>query len=337
MSGTLKIIKRDITTLDVDCIVNAANAQLQHGGGVCGAIFTAAGAKELQYACNKIGFCGTGYAVTTPGFHLKAKYIIHAVGPKWIDGMHGEEKLLYRCYQAAMQEAYYHQCHSIACPLISSGIYGYPVKEAWEIAIRSIRDFQHAHKNYSLDVFIAVLDEKALHLGNAILAKYSSGGGFQFFWHEYEAYGILSQWFPCEIVVEGIRYATCEQYMMAKKALLARDLQYYALIMCEPDPQKCKKLGRAVRNLDVDAWDHCKGEVVYHANMAKFAQNSQARYTLLSTDDKILAEANPHDIIWGIGLDACHPDSMDPSKWRGQNLLGKILMQVRDKIRAENK
>ena len=83
MAGTLRIRKQSITEMDVDCIVNAANSQLRHGGGVCGAIFAAAGTRELQAACDALGHCPTGEAVITPGFKLKAKYIVHAVGPIW--------------------------------------------------------------------------------------------------------------------------------------------------------------------------------------------------------------------------------------------------------------
>ena len=106
MAGTLRIQKQSITEMDVDCIVNAANSQLRHGGGVCGAIFAAAGARELQAACDALGYCNTGEAVITPGFKLKAKYIVHAVGPIWQGGNHNEENLLYRCYQNAMKIVY---------------------------------------------------------------------------------------------------------------------------------------------------------------------------------------------------------------------------------------
>ena len=92
MAGTLRIQKQSITEMDVDCIVNAANSQLRHGGGVCGAIFAAAGASQLQAACDALGHCPTGEAVITPGFKLKAKYIVHAVGPIWQGGSHNEEK-----------------------------------------------------------------------------------------------------------------------------------------------------------------------------------------------------------------------------------------------------
>ena len=166
MAGTLRIRKQSITEMDVDCIVNAANSQLRHGGGVCGAIFAAAGARELQAACDALGYCNTGEAVITPGFKLKAKYIVHAVGPIWQGGNYNEEKLLYRCYQNAMKIAYAKGCRSIAFPLISSGIYGYPVKEAWRLAIRAIRE-----SPFDMDVTIAVIDDRALQLGTSILSQ----------------------------------------------------------------------------------------------------------------------------------------------------------------------
>lgn len=168
---SLKIQKISITELGVDAIVNAANGYLQHGGGVCGAIFSAAGPRELQAACDEIGCCETGSAVTTPGFRLKAKFVIHAVGPIWHGGNNGEAEKLYSCYQAAMAEAKKHDCHSIAFPLISSGIYGYPVEDAWRTAIRSIKDWQKKHGDYHLEAVIAVIDDRALQLGNSIMAE----------------------------------------------------------------------------------------------------------------------------------------------------------------------
>ena len=166
MAGTLRIQKQSITEMDVDCIVNAANSQLRHGGGVCGAIFAAAGARELQAACDALGHCPTGEAVITPGFKLKAKYIVHAVGPVWQGGNHNEEKLLYSCYQNAMKVACAKGCRSIAFPLISSGIYGYPVKEAWRVAIKAIQE-----SPYDMDVTLAVIDDRALQLGASILSQ----------------------------------------------------------------------------------------------------------------------------------------------------------------------
>lgn len=115
-------VQNDITKMETDAIVNAANRRLRVGGGVCGAIFRAAGVEKLQAACNGLGPIETGQAVITDGFHLPAKYIIHTAGPIYQGGNHGEEALLRACYMNSLQLAKEHGCKSIAFPLISSGI-----------------------------------------------------------------------------------------------------------------------------------------------------------------------------------------------------------------------
>ena len=123
------IVREDITRMRVDAVVNAANPLLQMGGGVCGAIFRAAGEEKLRRACEGIGGCETGRAVITPGFKLPAKYVIHTPGPRWEGGKAGEEPLLRASYQSALRLAAEYGCRSVAFPLISSGIYGYPKAE----------------------------------------------------------------------------------------------------------------------------------------------------------------------------------------------------------------
>lgn len=136
-----EIIRGDITEMETDAIVNAANCQLMRGGGVCGAIFAAARAPELQEECSRLAPCPTGQAVITPGYHLPAKYIVHTVGPVWHGGGQGERQLLYDAYANALKTAKDSGCRSISFPLISSGIYGYPVEEAKEVAETAICDF----------------------------------------------------------------------------------------------------------------------------------------------------------------------------------------------------
>jgi O-acetyl-ADP-ribose deacetylase len=131
----IKVIQYDITDLDVDVIVNAANTSLQGGGGVDGAIQRAAG-PELLAACKKLGGCPTGEARITPGFRLKAQWVIHAVGPVWDGGEHNEPRLLESCYQSAFRLAREAQVHSIAFPCISTGIYHYPKQDAARIALK---------------------------------------------------------------------------------------------------------------------------------------------------------------------------------------------------------
>mgnify|MGYP001170135402 CR=1 FL=1 len=135
------IVYQDITAMAVDAIVNAANNELRMGGGVCGAIFHAAGAEELQAACAPLAPIKTGEAVITPGFRLPARYVIHTAGPVYHDGKSGEEELLRSCYFRALTCAVENGCHSVAFPLISSGIYGYPPEEARRVATAAIEDF----------------------------------------------------------------------------------------------------------------------------------------------------------------------------------------------------
>ena len=129
----------DITTLDVDAIVNAANSQLAPGGGVCGAIHAAAG-PELAEACARIGPCPAGEARLTPGFHLPARYVIHAVGPVWRGGGAGEAELLRSAYRSAIRLAHTEGFRSVAFPAISTGIYGYPLQPATRIAVHTVRE-----------------------------------------------------------------------------------------------------------------------------------------------------------------------------------------------------
>jgi O-acetyl-ADP-ribose deacetylase (regulator of RNase III) len=128
----------DITTLALDAIVNAANADLAPGGGVCGAIHRAAG-PELARACLQIGRCPTGEARMTPGFRLPARFVIHAVGPVWHGGTSGESALLASAYRSALQLAKAHRIESIAFPAISTGIYGYPLELATATALDTVR------------------------------------------------------------------------------------------------------------------------------------------------------------------------------------------------------
>ena len=135
----IEVIQGDITKETVDAIVNAANQGLAGGGGVDGAIHRAAGRAELRAACARIGGCPTGEAVATPGFQLAASWIIHAVGPRWRGGGHGEAAQLASCYRRCLVVASGLGARSIAFPAISTGIYGYPADEAAAIAVDTVR------------------------------------------------------------------------------------------------------------------------------------------------------------------------------------------------------
>ena len=155
---SLSITKTDITTMTVDAIVNAANTDLQMGGGVCGAIFRAAGPAKLQEACNKLSPIKTGDAVITQGFNAKAKYIIHTAGPIYDPTDKQQAEQLSNCYTNSLKLAAQNNLKSIAFPLISAGIYGYPLNDAIQIAIDSIKDFLREN-NSDITVYLTVLND----------------------------------------------------------------------------------------------------------------------------------------------------------------------------------
>lgn len=151
----ITIVRADITTLDVDAIVNAANSRLRPGGGVCGAIHRAAG-PQLALACAAIGGCATGDAVTTDGFDLPARHVIHAVGPRWSGGRAGEAEALASCYRAILEQADIVAAATVAIPSISTGIYGFPLQPACDIAVRTLVEALPRHR--VTDVFLVAFD-----------------------------------------------------------------------------------------------------------------------------------------------------------------------------------
>jgi O-acetyl-ADP-ribose deacetylase (regulator of RNase III)/GNAT superfamily N-acetyltransferase len=165
----IEIIRGDITQLDVDAIVNAANRSLLGGGGVDGAIHRAAG-PELLGACELLNGCNTGDAKITPGFRLPSKYVIHTVGPVWKDGKYNEKELLASCYRRSLQIAVENNLRSIAFPNISTGVYGFPKQDAASIAIEAVQNFVSIHPEIDKLIFCC-FDEENLRIYRQLISN----------------------------------------------------------------------------------------------------------------------------------------------------------------------
>ncbi len=340
----IEIVKSDITKLGKDAIVNAANSGLQAGNGVCGAIFRAAGQEQLQAACDRIGHCDVGSAVITLGFDLKAKYIIHAVGPKWVDGQHGEPELLKGAYTKSLELALQYGCASIAFPLISAGIFGYPVDRAWCDAIDACRYFLNEHPEHQMTVVFAVLDDEIMRLGQEALNrkppardKLNMAGRLVnavFFHKPYEPNGFLSNWYPSPIRVDGMQFSSVEQYIMYKKCVLFGEPEAANAILATDDTKEQQAIGKTTNIYIAEVWAGMRQLVVMRGLYAKFSQNEDLKRMLLDTGDAWLVECAKSDKVWACGRRLDDVRRFNAAEWNGQNILGFALMEVREMLRG---
>ena len=165
----IQIVRNDITKMKVDAIVNAGNNRLARGGGVCGAIHQAAG-PQLEAECLKLGGCKTGDAKITQAYQLPCKYVIHTVGPVWHGGMHGEKALLTSCYQKSLSLAQTYGCESIAFPMVSAGIYGYPKDQALKTAMNAVSEFLFEH-DCDMMVYLVMFTKESVQIGNKLFSS----------------------------------------------------------------------------------------------------------------------------------------------------------------------
>lgn len=156
--------------------------------------------------------------------------------------------------------------------------------------------------------------------------------GMYFFFTERD---MFSNWYPSIFEADGKRYQNMEQYMMERKALLFGDTEIAEKIMASNAPKTAKDLGRKVRGYTEELWHAHREEIVFQGLLAKFSSNEELKNTLLATENAPLVEASPYDAIWGIKLPMSHPDSLDPKKWRGLNLLGKALKKTREALQPK--
>lgn len=339
----IRTVWGDITKVDfADVIVNSVGSTAHSGKGVNAAILNAAGLNFNKYYI-KEGGCKTGKAIITPSCKLPCKAVIHTMGPVWKDGSCNEVALLESCYKESMRLAEAKDFNSIAFPSISTGYHGFPIEKAAYIAVHAVVEYLYIHRKSFTDIYWVLFDEitkSAYDSAFAILSKefkldqtednYDIIG----FYHEYDPYGCFSNWYPAEFEYAGKKYANSEQYMMYQKVMMFGRKDLADKIMKTTNPMECKKIaGQKFPEFNAVTWESTCYTIVKRGVRAKLIQNPSIKGMLLKTGNALLAECSPNDKKWGIGLDNKNPDWKNIAKWNGKNLLGRILMEVRDDFR----
>ena len=345
-----EIVHASCADQEVDVVVNAANRGLWAGSGICGVIFDRAGLDELQKACSEYNTpLNDGDAVITPAFNMKnTKAIIHAVGPNFMVTPTAFKELFEAYYNSlvVMKENGY---HSIAFPLISSGIFGsgltHAVAESTKQCMRAYKKFTADYPDYDIDVKLCAFTNSEMQeatqeyrgVFNEVDGNKSDNNKRKIicFHNPDEENGYLSNWYMSDFIIDGISYSSMEQYMMYMKAVTFNDTESAKQIMAISDVEKIKALGRGVNGYNETIWNGMRQIIVYKGLLEKFGQNDELCEKLIDTGDAILAECAVSDLTWGIGISMYDDNRFDMSKWKGRGLLGFALMQVRDELNSE--
>ena len=327
---TLIITEGDIVQVGTEAIVNAANSSLADGAGVTGAIFKAAGPEMARHTA-KLGGCPTGHARLTPAFQISAptSYVIHAVGPVYDDYSPVEAvQLLSNAYRSSLELAALNGIKSIAFPAISTGIYGFPLKMATAVALRTVLTFIKDAPHSLEEVKFVVRGEQALTVYRLDLAQLLSqlpaevtGDNTVYFHGKEEPYYEFTNSAPYGFFSNNTFWQTAEHYFQAQKF---PKMALYEEVRQARTPAAARELAQLNQRRWRSDWDEVSEGVMGDALRQKFADNPPLKQLLLSTGQRPLVAADHEDPIWGFGPDR-----------QGENKLGQILMELRDQYRTE--
>ena len=355
-----RIQKGNLIDYPVDAIVIETDEYLDGTGGIRDDVFHAAGADQLLKACEEIGFCPIGYAAITPGFNLKAKYIIHAGAPYWLGGNANEPHELYSAYRQSLELAAENGCKSVGLQLLSIR-YGYPVHRAWRRALLACRDFLEENPGIRMDITFAVPDyeialegmkvlwdvlppELAAHtslglarqitLSERIITKgtlktYCGETEAIFFNEAEDSNGFLSNAYPTEFELDKVVYTSVEQCLSNQRCLMADDWSKAFRVMESIDAEEQRSIASKVKLRNENVWVGTRQALCMRALHAKFEQNPGLKRDLLRTGDAVLVKYGAEDPVWGCGLDLEDCEEPDVWEWKGMNLLGFALMELR--------